>query len=308
MKSLYLAIAFLFLVSCSKPVKQNAENPSIGPTPETFSFSGKPLYQKPTDSIAMAKADSIINTLKSKSPITEDDYIELGRQYVSTNRFNMAIEIFSVGLGNFPNSFKLLRHRGHRYLNLRQLDKAILDLNKAEELIRNQPEVWEYDAAGKPSATYQHQIWYHIGLYYFLRKSYAESATVYEKCLAATKEGKNIAGASDWLYNAYQRSGQKEKAAIVAKPFTLDFVIEDKDYPYFRRLLLFNGKIKPEELIDESKPIEQLSLTELTKLYGLANWYAYNGNKEKAKTLYSKILLSKEWAGFAYACAELDAE
>jgi hypothetical protein len=50
-----------------------------------------------------------------------------------------------------------------------------------------------------------------------------------------------------------------------------------------------------------------MSLLELTKLYGLANYYLYQGDSAHARTLYNKVLESSEWAGFAYASAELDA-
>jgi len=308
MRLIFLFLSTALIFSCTKPKEETQTVVNVNPEPEAYSFSGKPLYAKPADSIALRKADSTIAIVKAKKELTEEDYIEIGRQLVGTNRFKATVENYTEGLTKYPNSFKLLRHRGHRYLNLRQLDKAIADLSRAEELIRSQPETWEYDAAGKPSATYLHQIWYHIGLYHYLNKEYKEAASAYEKSLAATKEGKNIAGASDWLYNAYQRSGQKEKIPGVLKPFTPEFVIEDKEYPYYRRLLLFNGAIKPEELVDETKAIDEMSLTEMTKLYGLANWYAYHGNQQKANGLYKKVLQSKEWAGFAYACAEKDVE
>ncbi|NJR42151.1 MAG: insulinase family protein, partial [Akkermansiaceae bacterium] len=57
-----------------------------------------------------------------------------------------------------------------------QLDNAIADLNRAEELIRDQPDVPEYDATGHETGTYQHWIWYHIGLYYFLNQAYIQAA------------------------------------------------------------------------------------------------------------------------------------
>ena len=305
MRNFFPLIAIVVLASCSKP-KEAAIATESAPEPETYSFAGNPLFAKPVDSIAQFKSDSAIAAIKSKGELSEEDYIEISRQLLAVNHFKKAVENFSEGIEKYPSSFKLLRHRGHRYLNLRQPDKAIVDLNKAEELIRTQPEVWEYDGSGKPTATYQHQIWYHIGLYHYLKRNYTESAAAYEKSLAFTKEGNNIAGASDWLYNAYQRSGQKDKITGLLKPFTLDFTIENKDYPYFRRLLLFNGVIKPEELVDDAKPIGEMTLLEVTKLYGLANWHAYKGNKEKANELYKKVLESKEWPGFAYACAELD--
>ena len=51
-----------------------------------------------------------------------------------------------------------------------------------------------------------------------------------------------------------------------------------------------------------------MTLQDITKLYALANWRAYRGEKDQAMTLYKKILESKEWPAFAYACAEKEVE
>jgi len=303
MRTFPVLLALIVVMGCSQPKKE-----TVGPQPEAISFSGQPLFAKIADSSSVAKSDSLIAALRSKSELSEDDYIAIGRSLVGVNRFKKAIEAYSEGLSKYPDSYKLLRHRGHRFINLRQLENAIADLNKAEELIRTEPEVFELDAAGKPGATYQHQIWYHIGLYHFLKRDYATAAEAFEKSLATSHTGGDTAGASDWLYNCYMRAGATDKAAAVAKPFTLDFDIENEDYAYYRRLLLFNDVIKPNELVDENKSIGEMTLLEMTKLYGLANWYVYHGDSVKAQTLYKKILESKEWAGFAYASAELDAK
>ncbi len=303
MRILIVLLVAVTLLSCSGGNKDYRSESTL---PECTSFLGKPLFRKITDSTTLSKSDSTIAAITFKGALTEDDFILIGRQLVASNRFSKTIENYSQGLVMYPNSFKLLRHRGHRYINLRQLDKAIADLSKAEELIRLQPDVWEYDPAGKPSATYQHQIWYHIGVYHFLNRNYLKSATAFEKCLAAAHEGNNIAGASDWLYNAYQRSGQKDKLENILKPFTLDFAIEDKEYPYFRRLLFYKGLITQQQLVDVSKPIDQMTLSEVTKLYGMANWFAYQGDLVKASEIYNLVVQSKEWPGFAVASAEKD--
>lgn len=301
MKYVVLLVALLIAVACNSP--RTADQ---APEPETLSFSGQPLYAKPADSAAVAKNDSLVRALALKGELTEDDYIAIGRSQVGLYQFRKAVETYSGGLMRFPDSYRLLRHRGHRYINLRQLDNAITDLKRGEELIRNQPDVYEYDATGKPGATYQHNIWYHIGLYHFLKRDYAAGAEAFEKSLATAYKGNDKAGASDWLYNCYMRAGMTDKANAVAKPFTNEFDIEPKDYPYYRRLLLFNNVIQPSELVRETKPGDSLTLNDMTKLYGLANYYRYHGDSAKAQALYAKVLQSKEWAGFAYASAELD--
>lgn len=305
MKQFLLMLFVLSALSCGGP-RSGSEMPAHSPEAEAVSFSGEPLYAKPADSMAVMKSDSLIQGIRSKPELSEEDYVSMGRSLVGIGQFRKAVNVYTEGLSAFPNSYKLLRHRGHRYINLRELDNAIDDLTRAEELIRNEPEVYEYDATGKQGATYQHQIWYHIGLYHFLKRNYAAAAEAYEKSLATAHTGGDKAGASDWLYNCYMRAGEKAKAAAVARPFTVDFDIENKDYPYYRRLLLFNGAIKPADLVDESKDIREMNLYEITKLYGLANYYAYQGDSTHAQQLYTKVLKSGEWQGFAYASAELD--
>ena len=303
----YLIILFsLLAVACGGP-RTESEKPESAPEPETLSFSGQALYARTPDSVAAAKSDSLIASIRANTELQEEDYIDIGRSLSGIGQFKKAVETYTEGLNRFPDSYKLLRYRGHRYINLRQLEPAITDLTRAEQLIAQEPPVYEVDATGKPGATYQHNIWYHIGLYHFLKRDYAKGAEAFEKSLAASYTGGDKSGASDWLYNCYMRAGNKERAAAVAKPFTAAFEIENKDYPYYRRLLLFNGQIQPHELVDENKDIRELTLVELTKLYGLANFYLYQGDTAHAKALYNKILESSEWAGFAYASAELDA-
>jgi tetratricopeptide (TPR) repeat protein len=304
MRNYILFVAALMLLGCSKPASTD-QSTAGNSEAEAISFAGKPLIAHQADSTALAKSDSIIAAIKSKAEMSEDDYVDVGRQLVSTYRYKLAVANFTDGLVKYPNSFKLLRNRGHRYITLRQLDNAIADLTKAEELIRPQSEVWEYDATGKPSASVQHQIWYHIGIYHYLKKDYAKSALAFEQALAWTHEPANIVGATNWLYDDYKRLGQDDKAVALLTPITPDYNM-DHEHAYFKRLMLYKGIITPEELINVNKASDSLSVQDITRMYGLANWYAYKGDKDKATGLYHKILESSEWAGFAYAASEIE--
>jgi tetratricopeptide (TPR) repeat protein len=271
--------------------------------PQAYSFSGKPLYAAPPDPKTLAKSDSVISSIRSKHELTEEDFIDIGKQLVATARYKEAIENYSEGLKKFPNSFKLLRVRGHRYLTVRKLDLAGKDLLKAQELIKSLPDSWEVDATGKNTDTYQHQIEYHLGVYYFLNASYKEAVEAFEKSLKEAHQGNEIVGTTDWLYNSYQRNGQKTEAEKLLTTITPDFKA-DKDQAYFRRILLYKGLIKPNELVDESVPPEKMNVQDVTKLYGLGNWYGYQGNKQKAKELYAKVIQSSSWPAFAFMASE----
>jgi tetratricopeptide (TPR) repeat protein len=306
MRSFVAYLAILMLAACTTQPVQKTEAVSLPAGAEAISFLGKPLYPRKPDSVVVKRSDSLMNIVRSKASLSEDDYVEIGRLLLTQNRYRDAIANYTEGLTKYPESFKLYRHRGHRYINLRQPDEAMADLEKARDLMAGQPEAMEYGADGRPTATTQHQVWYHIGICHYLKGEYTACAAAFENALAATKEPNNIAGASDWLYNAYQRAGDKEKAENVLAPFTLEYPIEDKNYPYFRRLLLFKKLITPEELIDANMDPSTMSVQDMTKLYGLANFHAYNGNPELANELYKKVIAADQWLGFACAGAELD--
>ena len=136
MKYFAALLLFILMISCA-PKKVETET-SAAPEPETTSFSGTPLYAKPADSLASIKSDSLIGAIRSKAELSEDDYIAIGRSLVGVNQFRKAVETYSEGLAKFPDSYRLLRHRGHRYINLRQLDKAIVDLIDADGFLGEQ--------------------------------------------------------------------------------------------------------------------------------------------------------------------------
>lgn len=271
---------------------------------EAISFLGEPLFAPVVSDSIIQKSDSIINLIKAKPAPTEDDYISIGFQLVNTGRYRDAISNYNDGLAVYPESFKLLRHRGHRYITTRQLNNALSDLTKAASLIEGQPDVAEYDQNGEMTGTYQHWIWYHIGLCYYLNHAYIQAVPAYERCLAESRSNKNRVGVSDWLYNTYMRLGEKEKATLLLEAITPNMET-DRDHPYFRRIMLYKGVISPDELVDVDQDPIKASVSDITMMYGLANWYTYQGDTEKAKILYQKIVQSENgWPGFAFAAAE----
>ena len=83
---------------------------------------------------------------------------------------------FSQGIESFPDEPKLYRHRGHRYISVREFDKAIADLEKAVELIQGTPNEIEPDgmpnALNIPVSSLHGNIYYHLGLAYYLIGEY----------------------------------------------------------------------------------------------------------------------------------------
>ncbi|MFQ5674631.1 MAG: hypothetical protein ACE5G1_01940, partial [bacterium] len=87
--------------------------------------------EKLKSNLAKAQADY------EKNLNDADAIIWLGRRMAYLWRYRDAIEIYSEGIKKHPNNAKLYRHRGHRYITVREFDKAIADLEKAAKLTEN---------------------------------------------------------------------------------------------------------------------------------------------------------------------------
>ena len=71
--------------------------------------------------------------LKDKHNV--ENIIWLGRRTAYLGRLKEAIQIYTDGIAKFPADARLYRHRGHRYISIREYDKAIQDFQKAVQLI-----------------------------------------------------------------------------------------------------------------------------------------------------------------------------
>jgi tetratricopeptide (TPR) repeat protein len=166
-----------------------------------------------------------------KAPDSADAIIWMGRRTAYLGRPRQALDIYTRGLEKFPDDARLLRHRGHRYVTLRQFDKAIADLTRASQLIAGKPEEPEPSGAdpSQPSTeTLHYAIWYHLGLAYYLKGDFGNAEKAYRQCLSvAHGNDDQIAGASDWLYMTLRRLRRDGDAAKVLQGIHADMKVKD---------------------------------------------------------------------------------
>jgi hypothetical protein len=68
---------------------------------------------------------------------------------------------------------------------------------------------------------------------------------------------------------------------------------------------VYKGLLKPESLLNETLKLQD-SAGSHSVLYGLANWYFHNGQRDKAFELWQRITASDQWTSFGYIAAEAD--
>jgi tetratricopeptide (TPR) repeat protein len=279
------------------------------PPPEATSLLGKPLY--PPEISAEARTRLEENLVKAraeheKNPTDPDALLWLGRRIAYLGRYRDAIAVFTEGVEKFPNDARFYRHRGHRYLTVREIDKAIADLEKAAALTKGRPDEVEPDGAPNPAniprSTTQTNIWYHLGLGYYLKGDYARARRAWETCLELSQNDDMVVASSYWLYLTLRRQGDDAEALFVLQPIGAEMNILE-NHAYHQLLLLFKGQKKPEEVFN---PRETDEVARATTGYGVAGWHLVNGRQQEADAHFRQILEGKQWAAFGYLAAEAE--
>lgn len=232
-------------------------------------------------------------------------------------RFDEAIAVFSAGLDRFPDSFELLRQRGHRYLSTRRFEEGLADLQRAAELIEGMPLWIEPDGEDNelpvPATSIQFNTYYHLGLAHYLLRNWDSAAAAYRTCRkwVPDRDYDGITACADWLYMTLRRASNTSAAAEVLE--TVPAGIPDEKFvegpSYYRRLQMYQGKLAPEDLLAPevgTQQIHNLETIYATQGYGVGNWYLYNGDLTRAEEIYDQILAGRSTSAFGYIAAELD--
>lgn len=242
------------------------------------------------------------------NPNDPEAIIWLGRRLGYLGKFREAIDVFGNGAKKFPTDARFYRHRGHRYITVRQFDLAIADFEKAVRLMRGKPDQIEPDgqpnARNSPTSTLKFNIWYHLGLAYYLKGQNEKALKAYRDCLKVSDSPDRLVATSHWLYMTLRRLNRPEDAAKVLVPIRAGMdVIENTGY--YRLLLMYKGEIPFETLAGEVKE-QRASSASHSIMYGLGNWHLYSGRKPEAAEMFRQILASDQWTSFGYIAAEQD--
>jgi len=281
-----------------------ANLPEVPAGAQAVTLSGKPLYSAEP---SQAVLDNLTEATKNydANPHDADNIIWYGRRTAYTGDFRGAIEIFSDGIEKFPNDDRMYRHRGHRYISIREFDRAIDDLEQAAKLIEGKENETEPDGAPNeqniPVSSRHGNIWYHLGLAYYLKQDWQNAFRAYQNGFNSGRNDDNRVSTTHWLYMINRRMGDKEGAAKVLDVITADMnVIENFSYYYL--CLFYKGEMTVEKLMGDGEDTPSGA----SAAYGLANWYYYTGDDEKALEHHNALVGTNSWAAFGFIAAEAD--
>ncbi len=252
---------------------------------------------------------SIAKTEYEKDTSNADAIIWYGRRTAYLGEYIKAIEIFSKGISIHPADARLYRHRGHRYITVRCFDKAIADFKKAAKLIKGKPDEIEPDglpnAKNIPTSTLQSNIWYHLGLCYFIKGDYKKAVKVYKECLKVSANADMYVATANWMNISLRKMKKYQEANTLYNNIDKNAeLIESQDYNYLVEMYRYKNTEKQVDdyatMITSGKP----SLSSATVNFGIGYYCLLVGYTEKAKEYFKKAIATNQWSSFGYIAAE----
>lgn len=303
MKKISLILIVFSLTHCANNPEQAAAE-----APEVYSLLGLEYYAPEPPNPKLDSNLTIAQKNFDADP-SEENYIWLGRRTVYLTRYNEAIEIFNEGIEKFPDSYKLYRHRGHRYISQRKFDAALADFKKATEIMPASPLEIEPDGAPNklniPLSTTQFNVWYHLALAHYLKGDFAEAEKAYLECMKVSNNDDLITATVDWLYMTYRREGKTAEAKQLLEKITPTMAIIEND-SYFKRLNMYKGLLPPDSVLSVRNSNADVELALATQGYGVGNWYLYNGDTTQALNIFEKVVGGRHFSAFGFIASEAD--
>lgn len=299
----------LILISVLVPLGGCAADQSGGTLqPEAISLLGEPLYapELPLDTLLQRGAElNTAHSLYLVDETNEQSIIWFGRRLAYLGRYHEAIDVYTAGLVHHPDSYRLLRHRGHRFISIRRLDDAIADLSRASELIEGVPDAIEPDgqpnAQNIPTSTTHTNIYYHLGLAHYLKGQFEPAREAYVKCLDISTNDDTHCASAYWIVICLRRLGLPDIAESVLEDISPDMEIIE-NFAYHDLLLMFKGERTTTDLMTGVED----GIQNATLAYGIAVWFLIYGDTEEAANRFQQIVRGEQWAAFGYLAAETE--
>ncbi len=314
---LVIAVASVLVTGCA----EEGMDPEVPPEstleaalPEgaqAVSLLGETLFPPPlTEDLRTAREADLggARATLEADPGDPDAWIWVGRREAYLGLYREAIATFSEGMALFPDDPRFLRHRGHRWISIREFDRAVSDLTEGTVRAQGLPHEIEPDgmpnAAGIPLSSLQFNLWYHLALAHYLQGDFAAAEAAWTECLEVSLNPDLQVATRYWLYLTRLRLGQTAGAAALLEGLPAAEEVVEND-SYHRLLLLFRGDLPVERVAGDESPG---SLGGTTMAYGIGAWHLFvQGAEDEAMSIFQTILDAPEqWPAFGYIAAEAE--
>ncbi len=178
----------------------------------------------------------------------------------------------------------LYRWRGHRYLSVREFDKAMTDLTRGLTL---------------DSTNYG--VLYHLGIVRFVKGDFSGAADAFRRAQPRAPEGGELAGSTDWLWMSLSRAGRhaEAKAMLDRRPDSARVA-----NAYAQRLRLYRGEIGPDQVITaaDTADVQCARPSPTASVTGTSCAATRRGHA----VWFERSIRSGGWPGFGFIVSEVE--
>jgi len=220
--------------------------------------------------------------------------MKLAQAQISVWEDKEAVETLTRAIAISPENAELYTERGHRYLPLRDFAKARADLTRAAAL------------NPKNMAAY-----YHLGLAHYFLNEFSAAADAFLHAVETAPNNDERINSTNWLYAALRRAGKSAEAAKALEAVPPEMTNESPHTKFYLNLVrFFQGKMTEAEALPPEPPAsntdQEVELPFDTVAYGIGNWYLYNGNPQKAREYFRRVMKGHVWVTWGFIGSELE--
>jgi tetratricopeptide (TPR) repeat protein len=278
----------------------------LPPGAQCRSALGQPLFAPPVDPARhelLARQLAEAQAAHAAAPDDRDAAIWVARRLGYLGRFRAAVDVLTAALAEHPGDPFLLRHRGHRWITLREFGKAAWDLERAAQACRTTADAPEPDGQptpGRPAHSSLHyNVHYHLGLALFLLRDFELAERAWLACLAVVDDDESRVAVTHWLWCVRMRLGDPAGAAAVVAPIREQMdVVENTSY--HELCLLYGGRRQRQQLVAAD------GSAGAALAFGLAHHDLVTGDRRRARVAFERLAHSEGWAAFGVIAAEVE--
>lgn len=225
-------------------------------------------------------------------PRNAELWMEYGLALASATLMREAVEAYSHAIAIDPFCGILYRHRGHRHLSCWEFPEAAADFEMAARLI---PENWD--------------VWYHLGLSYYLMGMYDEAQAAYKRCLELTDmtDIEAFPAVIDWSWRTARRRGDQAYADELLGMLPADFPVGTDECGYALNCAVYQDRAQVDEVLAMCEGKDPLNAA--TNSYAMANYLHEMGDEARAHDELKKLVDALDadgWCTFGYLAAMVD--